>query len=61
MQRGFRDCLRDESANTAIEYALLAALISVTIIGALTLVGTNLSNVFNSVGTSLVAAVRDTR
>ncbi len=45
--------LRDESGATAIEYGLIAALISVVIIGVLTTVGTNLSGVFNKVGTAL--------
>ncbi|HEV8028921.1 MAG TPA: Flp family type IVb pilin [Stellaceae bacterium] len=48
--------LRDESGATAIEYGLIAALISVVIIGAVTLVGTNLSSVFNSIATALSAA-----
>ena len=48
--------LRDESGATAIEYGLIAALISVVIIGAITLVGTNLSNVFQSVATALSTA-----
>jgi pilus assembly protein Flp/PilA len=55
--RSFVDKLvRDESGATAIEYGLIAALISVVIIGAITLVGTNLSTVFNKVATSLAAA-----
>ena len=45
--------LRDESGATAIEYGLIAALISVVIITAVTLVGTQLSAVFNSIGTAL--------
>ncbi|HEX9490147.1 MAG TPA: Flp family type IVb pilin [Stellaceae bacterium] len=48
--------LRDESGATAIEYGLIAALISVVIIGAVTLVGTQLSGVFNSIGNSLSTA-----
>ena len=43
--------LRDESGATAIEYGLIAALISVVIIGAVTTVGGNLKTTFNSVGT----------
>jgi pilus assembly protein Flp/PilA len=43
----------DESGATAIEYGLVAALISVAIIAALTLVGGNLGNIFNSVGNTL--------
>ena len=45
--------VRDESGATAIEYGLIAALIAVVIIGALTLVGSNLSGTFNSVATKL--------
>lgn len=45
--------LRDESGATAIEYGLIAALIAVVIIGALQLIGTNLSTVLNNVATNL--------
>jgi len=45
--------LRDESAATAIEYGLIVALISVVIITAVTAVGTNLRNKFNTVATSI--------
>ena len=40
----------DQSAATAIEYGLIAALISVVIITAVTTVGTNLTAMFNTVG-----------
>jgi pilus assembly protein Flp/PilA len=43
----------DESGATAIEYGLIAALISVAIIGAVTSVGTNLTNTFTSVANAL--------
>jgi pilus assembly protein Flp/PilA len=43
-----------ESGVTAIEYGLIAALIAVVIIAGVTLVGTNLSNVFNGVAGHLV-------
>ena len=45
--------MRDDSGATAIEYGLIAALISVVIIGVLTTVGKNLVTVFTSVGTAL--------
>ena len=48
--------LRDENGATAIEYGLIAALISVVIITAVTLVGSNLSSVFNSIATALSSA-----
>jgi pilus assembly protein Flp/PilA len=43
----------DVSGATAIEYGLIAALISVVIIVAITSVGTALSTTFTSVATSL--------
>jgi pilus assembly protein Flp/PilA len=45
--------LEDSSGVTAIEYALIAALIAVAAIAAFTLVGTNLSTVFSSVASQL--------
>ncbi len=48
---------QDESGVTAIEYGLIAALIAVVIIGAVTVVGTDLSAVFNVVGNSLNTAI----
>jgi pilus assembly protein Flp/PilA len=43
----------DKRAVTAIEYALIAALIAVVIIGALTALGGNISTTFNSVASEL--------
>jgi pilus assembly protein Flp/PilA len=43
----------DENGATAIEYGLIAALIAVVCITALTTVGTNLSASFQSVATAL--------
>jgi pilus assembly protein Flp/PilA len=45
--------LKDNSGATAIEYGLIAALISVVIITAITSVGTKLTTTFNTVATSL--------
>lgn len=47
---------KDESGATAIEYGLIAALIAVFIIGALTLVGGSLDKKFKEVSTKLDAA-----
>jgi len=44
---------KDESGVTAIEYGLIAALIAVVIIGAVTLVGGSLTPVFNAVAGSV--------
>ncbi len=40
---------RDEEGATAVEYGLMVALIAVVIIGAVTLLGTNLRGIFNTV------------
>jgi pilus assembly protein Flp/PilA len=49
----FGRLLRDEAGATAIEYGLIAALIAVVIIGAVTVVGTKLSSTFSSVSNAL--------
>ena len=51
----FSRFLKDESGATAIEYGLIAALIAVVVITALRTIGTNLSSVFTSIGTSLTS------
>ncbi len=48
--------LKDEEGVTAIEYGLIAALIAVVIIGAVTLVGARLSGVFNTIAKEMNAA-----
>jgi pilus assembly protein Flp/PilA len=50
----FSRFVRDESGATAIEYGLIAALIAVVIITAVTTVGTNLTGTFNTVATKLL-------
>jgi pilus assembly protein Flp/PilA len=45
--------VQDESGVTAIEYGLIAALIAVVIIGAVTALGTGLKSTFNVVASSL--------
>ena len=49
----FSNLLKDGSGVTAIEYALIAALIAVAAISAFTLVGTNLSTTFSYVASQL--------
>ena len=48
---------KEEDGVTAIEYGLIAALIAVVIIVAVTLVGENLDLVFNRVATELSGAL----
>ncbi len=44
---------RDDRGASAVEYGLLVFLIALVIIGAVTLLGTNLSSIFNQVATDL--------
>jgi len=46
----------DTKGVTAIEYGLIAGLIAVGLVTALTLIGTNLKTLFNSVANNLSAA-----
>ncbi len=45
--------INDESGATAIEYGLIAALIAVVIITAVTTIGTNLKGTFNNVANAV--------
>ncbi len=50
-----RKLAADVSGATAIEYGLIAALVGVVLIGALTLLGPQLSNLFNNITNALAA------
>jgi pilus assembly protein Flp/PilA len=54
--KALKNLIQDENGATAIEYGLIAALIAVAIITAVTLTGTNLSTTFNSIATALSGA-----
>ncbi len=61
MIRSFFKMLRkNEAGATAIEYGLIAALVSVAAIGALTSMGGSLEQMFNTVSSELGTAVQDT-
>jgi pilus assembly protein Flp/PilA len=49
----FRKLCREISGATAIEYGLIAALIAVVIVAGVTLVGSDLSGVFTTVGSDI--------
>jgi pilus assembly protein Flp/PilA len=49
----FKRFLRDESGATAIEYGLIAAGISVVIIGAVNAIGGKLNNAFTNISDQL--------
>lgn len=48
-----KNFINDEAGVTAIEYGLIAALIAVIIIGAVTLVGTSVRDTFTDVSNAL--------
>lgn len=60
MRSTFTRLLKDESGATMIEYGLIAALISVAAIGALTAMGGSLQTMFNTVSDALQTAVGGT-
>lgn len=55
----FKRFAQDESGATAIEYGLIAALVAVAIITALTTLGTDLTNTFTNVSDALTGATSD--
>ncbi|MFQ5773019.1 MAG: Flp family type IVb pilin [Kiloniellaceae bacterium] len=59
MLKRFQNFCHDESGATAIEYGLIAALVSVAAIGALTAMGGSLKVMFNKVSTALSSAVNN--
>lgn len=54
--KNLRKVLDDESGATAIEYGLMAGLIAVVIIAAVTLLGTNLRQTFTRINAAVTAA-----
>ena len=56
MLKSIQNFLRDEEGASAVEYGLLAALIAAAIIAAVALLGTNISNTFNKIASSIGAA-----
>ncbi len=57
MLKSFKHFCGDESGATAIEYGLIAALVSVAAIGALTTMGDALNTMFGTVSNSMNTAV----
>ena len=53
MTKAIRKFLMDENGATAIEYGLIAALVAVAIVGALTTLGGGLTQLFTNVNTDL--------
>jgi pilus assembly protein Flp/PilA len=53
MRNFVKSFIDNESGATAIEYGLIAALIAVVVITAVTTIGTNLKGTFNNVANSV--------
>lgn len=56
MKSAIAQFLRDEEGATAIEYGLIAALIAVVAIAAMTSVGTSLKGIFTEIASKLSGA-----
>ena len=56
MTKIFARLMKDESGATAIEYGLIAALISVALITGATALGDSLNNTFNNLSTKMGTA-----
>lgn len=56
MTKIFARLMKDESGATAIEYGLIAALISVALITGATTLGNSLSNTFTNISTKMTTA-----
>ena len=57
MLKRFKHFCGDESGATAIEYGLIAALVSVAAIGALTTMGDTLQTMFGTISNAMSTAV----
>jgi pilus assembly protein Flp/PilA len=53
LKKNLHRFIKDETGATAIEYGLIASLIAVAIIGAVTTLGTKLTTTFGSVSAKL--------
>jgi len=59
MFRLFRRLRKNEDGATAIEYGLIAGLVSIVIITSINLVGSNLQNVFYYISSTLDSALQN--
>ncbi len=56
MRKFIMKLAKSRAGATAIEYGLIAALISVVVVAALTAIGTNLNTTYNTISTDLSKA-----
>jgi len=57
MKLALQQLLRDESGQDLIEYALVAAIIGLAAVAAMTTLASNISNAFSAVGSKLSSSV----
>ena len=55
----FNRFLKDESGATAIEYGLLAALLSVMVIAGAKVAGSSINGLFGAIGDTMASACKD--
>ncbi|HEY8414344.1 MAG TPA: Flp family type IVb pilin [Thermaerobacter sp.] len=55
---GFKHRLRDERGQGMVEYGLIIALVAIGVIVALSLIGDELTRIFNDIGTELQSATK---
>lgn len=53
MTQQFISMLKDDEGATLVEYGLVVSLIAVAAIAAISLLGTNVNNIFNTIATKL--------
>lgn len=53
IERAFQSLLQDETGATAVEYAIILALIAISIVSGANIIGQSLNNKFSSTGTSV--------
>jgi pilus assembly protein Flp/PilA len=56
MKKFVKNLIRREEGATMVEYGLVAALIAVVALGAVTAVGTSVTAIFNQIATALAGA-----
>jgi pilus assembly protein Flp/PilA len=55
----FRRLRRNEDGATAIEYGMIAGLISIVMLTTITMAGSKLTNVFNTIGSTLDSVLQN--
>jgi len=49
----FRNAIKNQTGATAVEYALLAGLVALVLVAALTMIGSDIGNTFNTAANNI--------